>query len=132
MLGKGLLYFVVALGVGLLAETARFLWVPSGVAEGLVDLVEAVIVLVAAAIAVRPLVRGEGITRSRALGVGVTAAALMLAFEYGLVAQLLDLNLAEYATGRGPLEAIIHYSALALFALIPLALAAPQRSSQAR
>ena len=131
MLGKGLLYFVVALGAGLLAETGRFLWLTSGVAEGPIDIVEAAVVLAVAGAAARSLVREGEMTRSRALGMGVTAAVSMLALEYGLVAPLLDLTVAEYAESREPLQAIIHYSAMGLFALIPVAFATPSRRSSA-
>ena len=120
-LKAALLYFAVAFGAGFALGAARVLWLAPRIGARAAELVEMPLLLGVGFAAAAWIVRRFALEPRPGprLGMGLAALALLLAAELALVAPLRGLS-AQYPAAPDPVTAAAYYTALALFALLPL------------
>ncbi|MGE0358809.1 MAG: hypothetical protein AB7P08_18040 [Burkholderiales bacterium] len=125
----GALYFAIVFGAGFLLGPVRVLWLVPKVGERVAELLEAPVMLAVIVLAARAVVRrlAPPATVAARLATGLSALALMLAAEFGLVLWLRGLTLADYFAQRDPVAALVYYALLGVFAMLPLLLPAAKR-----
>jgi hypothetical protein len=122
VLSSAAIYFALVFGVGFVLGPIRVLWVVPRVGERTAELMEAPFMLAAIIFVARWIVRRfeEPKSRSRLLGVGTMALALLLMMELTVVLSLRGLTLEEYLRARDPVAGGVYGVLLALFALMPV------------
>lgn len=127
----GAIYFALVFGAGFVLGPIRILWLTPRVGERIAELIEAPIMLVVIVVAARWVVRrlGASAPRSERLTVGLTALALLLISEFGVVLGLRGLSVAEYVAGRDPVAGAVYLAMLGVFAAMPLAVARRNETS---
>jgi len=121
-LKAGVLYFALVFGAGFVLGTIRTLWVVPKVGTRRAELMEAPIMFVVTIMAARWIVLRFAIPplTSARLGMGVTALALLLAAEFGLMLRLRGLSMRNYLATRDPVSGTVYYLMLVVFAIMPL------------
>jgi hypothetical protein len=126
-------YFALVFSAGLVLGTIRVLSIVPRVGERIAEMLEMPIMLVVIVLAARWVVPrlSPPRTPSRRLAVGVIALVL-LAAELVLVIGLRGLTLPEYLATRDPVAATVYYTALAVFAAMPLVIGRGRSPGTAR
>ncbi len=122
LLKASLLYFVLVFGTGFILGTIRTLWVIPQVGERSAELMELPFMIATTYLAARWIVRRFSLAsiRSIRIRVGVMALVLMLISEISLGLWIRGISLNEYFSSRDPVSGTAYYSALGLFAAMPM------------
>jgi hypothetical protein len=114
-------YFSLVFGVGFVLGPLRVLLLEPRVGPRTAELVEAPLMLTAILVigswVARRLCRGRSATAR--LGVGLTAAGLVLAADFAVGVGLRGMSVVEVVTGRDPVTGSIYYGLVALTAVAP-------------
>jgi hypothetical protein len=118
----GSLYFVLVFSTGFLLGTLRTLVVAPLLGARRAELLELPLMLAVSVVAARWVVRRLAVAERAAprIVMGAVGLLLMLAAEFGLVLWLRGVSLAEYFAERDPVASTAYYSALGIFAAMPL------------
>jgi hypothetical protein len=127
-LKAGFAYFLIVFAAGFVLGAVRVLLVVPRVGTRVAKLAEVPIMLVVTILAARWIVRRFHLPPriTPRLGVGLSALALMLVMEIGVVLWLQGVTLAQYVANRDPVAGVIYVVMLVVFALMP-ALVSPAR-----
>jgi hypothetical protein len=130
----GAAYFALVFSAGLVLGTIRVLSIVPRVGERIAEMLEMPIMLVVIVLAARWVVPrlSPPRTPSRRLAVGMIALVLLLAAELVLVIGLRGLTPREYLATRDPVAATVYYTALAVFAAMPLVIGRGRSPGTAR
>lgn len=115
------IYFALVFGAGFALGPIRVLWLEPRIGARAAELVEAPFMLLAIVLAGRWVgrrVRSGGSTM-RSLGVGVTAAGVVLAADLAVGVGLRGMTVAQVFTGRDPVSGAVYYGLVALTAVAP-------------
>jgi hypothetical protein len=122
VIGAGLLYFALTFGAGFVLGPIRILWLEPRLGVRAAELLEMPVMVAVIFVAARWLTDRLAVP-PRAwprLGMGMLAAALLLAAEFGLVLRLRGLTLEDYFASRDPVSGSAYYASVLLLALMPL------------
>jgi hypothetical protein len=124
-LKAGLLYFALVSAAGFVLGPIRILWLVPRVGQRAAELIEMPIMLVVIVIAARWSVQRLAVPRDwrSRLGMGLTAAGLLVLVELTVVLELMGMTFADYLARRDPVSAMAYYLSVLFFALLPLLLA---------
>lgn len=122
ILKAGVIYFALVFGAGFVLGPIRVLWVVPRLGESMAELLEMPIMLGVIILATRWMVmrRGFPTSRSRKLGVGLAALALLLTAEFTMVLGLRGMTINEYFASRDPVAGTAYALMLVVFALMPV------------
>lgn len=118
----GLSYFALTFGAGFVLGPIRILVLEPRIGSRAAELLEMPVMIGVTFLAAR-WVAGRLDVPPRPgprIGMGMLAAALLLAAEFGLVLRLRGLTLEEYFANRDPVSGTVYYAAVLLLALMPL------------
>lgn len=115
------IYFTLVFGAGFVFGPVRVLWLEPWVGERTAVLIESPFMLAVIVAAGRWVGRRLLAGRSAAarLGVGLLAAAGVLAADVAVGIGLRGLSIGEVFTGRDPVSGAAYYGLVGLFALMP-------------
>jgi hypothetical protein len=124
-LKSGGLYFALVFGAGFVLGTIRTLWVVPRFGTRMAELLESPIMFVVTIVAARWVVLRLAVPPkpSSRLGMGCLALGLLLVAEFTLLVWLRGLSISEYVASRDPVSGTVYYAMLAVFAIMPLAVA---------
>jgi len=125
ILKAGVLYFALVFGAGFVLGALRILWAAPRFGTRTAELMETPIMFVVTMVAAWWIVRRLAVrlTRSRRLGMGCIALALLLVAEFTLVLWLRGLSIPDYFASRDPVSGMVYYVMLGVFAIMPLLVA---------
>jgi hypothetical protein len=128
VVGAGLLYFALTFGAGFLLGPIRILWLEPRLGARTAELLEIPVMVGVTFLAARWVTGRLAVPPAAGprLGVGVLAAALLLAAEFGLVLRLRGLTLEDYFASRDPVSGSAYYASVLLLALFPLLVNRPR------
>ncbi len=121
----GALYFGLVFGVGFVLGTIRTLWVVPHLGARTAELMEAPIMLAVSIVAARWMAKRLSLSPTPAArpGAGFIALGFMLVAEFTLVLWLRGLTIGVYFATRDPVTGMVYYTAIGLFAVMPLVVA---------
>jgi hypothetical protein len=121
----GAVYFALVFAAGVGLGVARVVWLVPRLGGTAAELLEMPVMLAVTVLAARWTVRWFGVppVRGRRLAVGLVALGLLLLAELTIVLRLRDLTLGEYVASRDPVSGTVYLVMLAVFALMPAAVA---------
>jgi pimeloyl-ACP methyl ester carboxylesterase len=116
------LYFLAVFAAGLALGTLRVLWLVPQVGGRAAELLEMPLMLAVMIYAARAVVRRYALPSrpSVRLGVGLLAAAFILAVELGIVLPVRGISFGEYWDHLDPVAGSFYYMLLGVYALLPL------------
>jgi hypothetical protein len=128
VVGAGLLYFALTFGAGFLLGPIRILWLEPRLGARTAELLEIPVMVGVTFLAARWVTGRLAVPPAAGprLGMGVLAAALLLAAEFGLVLRLRGLTLEDYFASRDPVSGSAYYASVLLLALFPLLVNRPR------
>ncbi|HYL12550.1 MAG TPA: hypothetical protein VEV41_05925 [Terriglobales bacterium] len=121
----GAIYFGLVFGAGFVLGTIRVLWVVPHFGMRTAELMETPIMLVFSIVAARWTVRRMAVPpeASLRLAMGGVALAFLLLAEFSFVLWVRGVSIREYVATRDPVSGTVYYIMLAVFAVIPVAVA---------
>jgi hypothetical protein len=128
VVGAGLLYFALTFGAGFLLGPIRILWLEPRLGARTAELLEIPVMVGVTFLAARWVTGRLAVPPAAGprLGMGVLAATLLIAAEFGLVLRLRGLTLEDYFASRDPVSGGAYYASLLLLALLPLLVNRPR------
>lgn len=130
VLKAGLIYFAIVFGVGFFLGMLRVPFLVPALGERTAELIELPFMLAAIFFAARWVVgrysfKGDLVS---ALSVGIIAALVLLVVEFSVVLWLRGLSIIQFLESRDSIAAVLYYSAVGVFGLMPAILTSAKRS----
>ena len=121
----GIAYFALVFGAGFALGSIRVPYLVPYLGERAAELIEMPFMFVVIWLAARFITRSFSLPANALsrLGAGIVALGLLVTAEILLAVALQDRTLEEYVASRDPVSGIVYLAMLALFAVMPLALA---------